>query len=274
MPVDFFVGLGATSSIVTLAQARSGLSSKIQMLLKRINEGAYNVAILGAGGVGKTSLSLLLSGKKDEILFDYSESQNIEKEKLGRNIIGKFIIGPGQQRRVEKHWSDIQRDIVSGKIKGIINVVTYGYHSAEESQISEITPFEDGMSNEDFCEKYAILKRQREIELLDQVKNFVKISKGKIWMLTIVNKQDLWWNEREEVEKFYKQGNYQQHIQEIETQKGKELFIHEYVSLSVVVNNFIVGNEIIKANAEGYDQRLQTTNIANMLNTFEGLLKN
>ncbi|OJJ20585.1 hypothetical protein BKI52_19215 [marine bacterium AO1-C] len=275
MPVDFFVGLGAASSIVTLAQTRKQITSKTEMYLNYLKKGKRKIAILGAGGVGKTSISLLLSGNKDEISFEYDESINTEKLKLGNNTIGNFIIGPGQARRVESYWPNIQRDIVQGSIVGIINVVAYGYHSIG-IDLDKVSYYNTSMTNEDFITEHTQKRRKIEIELLDYVKSSLIHSKGKIRMLTIVNKQDLWWSENtnNEVENFYKKGNYNEMIKEIESQKGKTHFLHEYVSMSSVINNFVVKDKIIKYNTQGYDQRLQLANNLNVTKALEGLTKN
>ena len=275
MPVDFFVALGAIGSGITIAQASKNLASRSEMLRQYVKNGAHKIAILGAGGVGKTSLSLLLSGKPKDILFEYKASQLTERQKLGRNVVGEFIVGPGQGPRLERQWTDIQRGIINGKVKGIINVVAYGYHSIEETKISEIELYKKGMTTQQFVDAHTNRKRQLEIALLTKIQQSIEMAKRDIWMLTVVTKQDLWWNDNvgQTVEMFYKSGEYHQIIATITKRRGTDHFQHEYVSMSPVINNFMVGQSVLKPNAAGYDQRLQLANTLNMLDVLEGFIK-
>lgn len=113
------------------------LSEKLFPTVKRIvnllKGGELRIAILGAGGTGKTTLGKMLSGEFEisNLFQSYQESISIEQYRLDSNTVGAVIVAPGQERR-QDNWDDILRYIASGKIKLVINVVSWGYHSFEE----------------------------------------------------------------------------------------------------------------------------------------------
>jgi ABC-type uncharacterized transport system YnjBCD ATPase subunit len=128
--MDFFTTVGLASSAITLAKEGKSLKSLIKKLGKFIKDGKCVVIIFGTGGTGKTTLAYILSGKDIED-FKYHETPNIEKVNLNQDIWGHYLVAPGQKRRVERYWPDLFRKLSSGKIAGVINVVSYGYHSID-----------------------------------------------------------------------------------------------------------------------------------------------
>lgn len=225
---------------------------------------------MGAGGVGKTSISLLLADKKDEIPFEYDSSISLEGEQFGKSTL---IVAPGQETRADNYWMAIQKDLNDGKIKGLINVVAYGYHAIETSSLSDLSFYTSEMTNEDFILQYVASKKQQEIDLLKQLANSLRGFKKEIWMLTIVNKQDLWWDDRNEVMEFYTKGVYNDTIQELSSKIGANNFTHEYVSMSPIINNFRVNQHVIKPNSTGYDQLLQKLNESKVLEILDRSIK-
>jgi hypothetical protein len=91
-------------------------------------------------------------------------------------------------------------------------------------------------------------------------------------MITIVNKQDLWWNQRNHVKDHYSNGEYEQIIQGVRNKIGATRFVHEYCSASLVMDNFLsIENEMLVPTTSGYDQRLKSANFKNFLGTIETL---
>ncbi|MFN7139669.1 MAG: hypothetical protein ACK4UN_10040, partial [Limisphaerales bacterium] len=75
------------------------------------------------------------------------------------------------------------------------------------------------------------------------------------WMVTIVNKQDLWWNDRDSVKKHYANGKYSELIENLVHRLGTRKFQHEFLPVSLAVNNLSTSSgEIIKPTSAGYDQ--------------------
>jgi HD superfamily phosphohydrolase YqeK len=75
-------------------------------------------------------------------------------------------------------------------------------------------------------------------------------------MMTLVTKQDLWWQKRHLLKDYYQLGNYSESIQKIQNTLGQANFIHEYISASLLTENFAVANgEILAPVSAGYDQK-------------------
>jgi hypothetical protein len=95
-------------------------------------------------------------------------------------------------------------------------------------------------------------------------------AKKKIWMITLVTKQDLWWKDRNEVRRHYMEGPYNEQIKEIANKRGQQNFAHEYLSASLVISNLGTGaGELLAPTTGGYDQNIQ---FANLRQLFDAVL--
>jgi hypothetical protein len=255
------------------------LSVKLQPWLKRVlnllKNGELTIAIFGAGGTGKTTVGRFLSGESntDNLFIPYRESVAIEEYQLKSDVIGSVVVAPGQKRR-EDTWDDLLRNISAGKIQLIINVVSWGYHSFSDFSYQQHPLFKAGMSSEEFVNVYAQDYRQRELDALRILVPHISISeRPKTILITLVTKQDLWWSHRNQVENYYKNGEYETIIQEIRSRQGSANFTHEYQSASLVLENFVSGaNELLVPTTAGYDQKLQFANFSAFLKMVESLL--
>lgn len=97
-------------------------------------------------------------------------------------------------------------------------------------------------------------------------------SRGKLWMMTLVAKEDLWWPERNAVRKHYLDGEYAAEVNAITQQRGAQRFRHETVFASLVIANFLTGaQELLRPNAAGYDQNLQIESLRRLFEMIEAL---
>jgi len=235
-------------------------------LISLIINGRVRLGIVGAGGTGKSTLGKTLNGTHFEMPPKYRESLAVEKYKLEDVGFSTLLVFPGQSERADFRWQPFFEQLVRGKVRGVINVVSWGYHSFPEIGYKEHKCYQEGMSIEDFMEVYLHERRQVEISLLKQVVAHLKNSQGKIWMLTFVSKQDLWWDRRQEVKEYYVNGEYNELVAEIAKQKGEQNFTHEFLSASLVMQNFQTTDRVILSpTCAGYDQGLQVTNLDQLL---------
>jgi ABC-type cobalamin/Fe3+-siderophores transport system ATPase subunit len=271
---DFFTLMGALDAGISLYEKSKDIPSKLNMLKNWLINGRKQIAILGAGGTGKTTLAHYLTDDAQYKSLMYQETPIDEKIKIGQNVIGEYWVAPGQKDRRERYWGEIFREISQGNICGVIHVVSYGYHSIDARlSIEKNRHFREGMTDAEFLSVLTTENRKTEVAILQEMKHRLKDSSNKIWMITLVLKQDLWWNERDNVKDFYMQGAYKAEIEEIQAHKGKERFEHIYISASILSNNFAAGGRILQPTAQGYDENLRLLNVNELLKQLNGFLK-
>jgi Fe-S cluster assembly ATPase SufC len=274
----FVETLEAISTAVSVAELSDKTFPTFKRLFKRIKEGELAIAIFGAGGTGKSTLGKYLSGKLEnsQLSSGYQESISIEKYNLESNVIGSVIVVPGQERRQDS-WDDLLKTISQGKVSLIINVVSWGYHSFGAFSYQQSPLYQSGMTVLEFLEVYTEEYRQEELQVLTKIAPHLSVAdskKRKILFITLVTKQDLWWNDRLKIQDYYQKGEYENQIQAISNKLGSSNFIHEYCSASLVIENFISGtNELLLPTTQGYDERLKFSNLRNFLNVIESLCK-
>lgn len=267
-------------------EERDTILQMAKKLAIRLANRSANLVIFGTGGVGKTTLGLLLSGNFDpeKKSLDYIESENTEKLSLKSKLYGTIFVGAGQRRRREVTWNALFQGLSKGEFVGIINVVAWGCHSIERLASYEEHgiyknwrsqyPNAGHLSVSEFATMYLDLRRGEELEALEYIKPYIEASEGKVWMLTIVAKQDLWWDERYIVQNYYQNGEYDNIISSIVRKRGAANFFHEYVSASFKWQNLATDREILKATCAGYDEGIQRANLVKLSHSVRQLVEN
>ena len=115
-------------------------------------------------------------------------------------------------------------------------------------------------------------RRVDELGILRQLGPHLLANRERLWMLSLVAKQDLWWAKRSKVEKHYKEGDYGIEVERIVKQLDRRQFRHEYLFASLVISNFVTGmKERLEANTEGYDQQLQVESLRRLFETIDAM---
>lgn len=259
---------------------RNNIISFTRKLAHLVRYGFLHVSVFGEGGTGKTYLGELLEkGEINPELFSkpYEESLFPENKNLGGPIngaYGKIIVPPGQKRRAETWWHNEYEELSRGKSTGIINVVSWGYHSFGDPDMKlsykDTKYYKSGMSALTFLKGYTEERRRMELSALKEiVPHLIDADKRKkIWMITLVTKQDIWWKNRNLVRNFYVNGTYNNYIEQIGQLRGAQNFQHEYLSAALVMRNFTTeAGEVLATITPGYDQAVQYAHINRLLNT-------
>lgn len=232
------------------------------------------VLIIGPGGTGKTTLARLLSGQFDWLLdapWTYRESVEVKKYHLKTDPAVEVVAVPGQEHRRRSTWSGIGGDVSSGEYRGVIFVSSYGFHTLIESSYKRNALFEPERTKEAFWRKYTEAKRADELACLRLLVPFLKACPKKLWLASLVTKQDLWRTQESAVEAWYRDGEYGKLVTEVAAHKGAT-FRHEYHGCSLLIGNLVTAsNETLAKNAEGYDHRAQVESVRRVFEIVDGL---
>lgn len=172
--------------------------------------GSYKIAVYGYSGSGKSSFLHALKYKGAPYLG--GSTRHIEAVTLklphGRRVT--FYDCPGQELS-DTYRRQVKTKIIKGKIDAIINVVCYGYNETESSELNTFD--NEGNIREDYLGEM----RKRELEQLDEWHQDINSKCNLKWMLTLVNKADIWWHKNQEVMKYYrgKESDYGKRIHEL-----------------------------------------------------------
>ncbi len=269
----FFIEPGAAISLgVAAYENRERVRPLLRRIRYRLKHGHLRVIIYGPGGVGKSTLGTFLAGRfvPGRSSVEYQTSLDREEYRVKGDIVCTVIAAPGQERLREDQWPGLHRMLASGRAGAVINVVSWGYESIGELSYRETAPFraDPAQSQEQFLAAYLAERRRKELEAIADLAHHIKMAEKKIWMITLVTKQDLWWDRRTEVRDYYERGEYQEQIEGIANARGSQNFRHEYVSASLVISNFRTGQgELLAPTVGGYDEIIQADNQANLLRT-------
>lgn len=209
------------------------------------------VLILGPGGVGKTTFGRLISLDYD-FRFDspggYEESIGVDTFTIADDEQVEIVVLPGQKHRRDSSWTDVLEEIKNGRFRGIMLFSAYGHHSLGEISFKSLELYEKcGRRKRDFLSAYFESKRRDELDVLRRLQPYIETSSNPLWLLSVVAKQDLWWSERQSVERFYRYGEYGAIIASLANKRGAETFQHEFAFTSLVIQNLTSGqNEVLK----------------------------
>lgn len=229
------------------------------------------ILILGAGGVGKTTLARLLTGQAaqfSQLLGNYDESLYLEEHELPDHPGVGIIVPPGQEFRREPGWSDLQADLAAGRFRGVVLVSAYGYHTLGLSY--KIHRLYHGKKR-DFLAAYLADRRHEELAILSKLIPYIKRNRSKFWLVSLVAKEDLWYSKRIQVERFFREGDYATEIDKLAEQRD---FHHELVFASPAISNFTtVQGEQLHPTAAGYDHPRHIQSLRRVLETFYSLMR-
>ncbi len=215
--------------------------------------------IMGAGGVGKSTVGELLSGQFDKaarIPGVYEESLELETYSLQDDARVSIIVAPGQNRHRDSTWQELERGIAADKYRGLILVNSFGYHSLGDISYKSL-PLYKG-NDDQFMADYLKNRRDEEIVVLNRLLPHIATTQKKFWLFNVVTKADLWWPQLQGVRNYYERGQFKRIIEQGLAKLGTAHFRRENAFGSLVISNFKTGrDEVLAKTARGYDQHLQ-----------------
>lgn len=206
--------IGDIASVASFVKDMAELSTidKVKIWFKTIFSRRIKIAVYGDSGVGKTQFLRTLTGKQSYMIVD-KRTRNTEKHPMtlrtGRKLLLIDIPGHSSFKSIR---DTVLNDITRGKIKGLINLVNYGYQDSE--LLDPITTFRGNTSEvkQEFLKENKKREIQRTQEFVDRIGHDVKLD----WIITVINKADVWHKERDVVEEYYTNGEYYQVVQPLE----------------------------------------------------------
>lgn len=271
--------LEPVSTVVTGASLAADVAKRSDAIFKFVKKCAYQarygkvlLPVFGAGGVGKSTIGSVLSKGSSVPFSAYRESRENASFELSGKFPGSALVVPGQINRVERYWPDAFNKVNSGKALGVVNVVSYGYHSFSGMSYREHDGYVEGMGKSDFIGKYIEARRLVELELLKRLIDGLSPVKRAFFMVTVISKQDLWWADRERVKSHYIDGEYDRIVSRLRDRVGHGNFQHEYVPCSLMHSNFIAGpREVLKDVSSGYDLALHESYLSGFVSSISGI---
>lgn len=242
--------------------------------------GETQVAIFGAGGTGKSTFSKVVTSENPLFVdSNYASDITVKTVSFTKDLSARLLVAPGQERYVEEVWPEIFQKMKKRRSLAVINLVAYGYHHFDLGGFEDFEIYEEGMSRDDFLAAYLADRRSVEIDGLRAIADGMQEVQSDVWMLTVVAKQDLWWDEKTDVKAHYSNksdGGYSKILNDIEdsmTERGLG-FSHHFVSVSQVVANLNGpdGNPL-KLTCAGYDLDEHKKYLYNYLRRFNDLLE-
>jgi hypothetical protein len=247
------------------------LMNEAGRLWERFRRSKNQIAVFGLAGAGKTTLGTCLSGQHEP--GEYEESIGIERHPYEGGEY-QLIVPPGQGHRRDASWQTILAEIQKGAALGVIDVVSYGHQSFNFPYRQHALYRYPTMGKERFLREYAEHQRREELACFQKLCASLKAVKSKLWMITLVTKQDLWWDNKEEVRRQYEQGDYATTIADLQQSLASAGFRHEYLYASLVIQNWRdQDGELLRQHSAEYDQVQQAASLKQLLRTLSGLLE-
>jgi len=127
-------------------------------------------------------------------------------------------------------------------------------------------------SKDEFVTAYLAACRDDELAVLERVATAIQLAPAKVWLLSVVAKEDLWWADREQVGTFYGRDRCAELITRVTSARGAARFRHELIRTSLVINNFRSGEgETLAKNTAGYDHQQQAESVRRLFEAINAL---
>lgn len=217
----------------------------------------HPVLVLGSTGVGKTnfleSLRTFVPQAIDAV--NRTEVASREKIKIDKDIF-IFEDTPGQKLHRQRRMNAILGAAGSDGL-GVINLTSWGLHEYGFNQGDAIL---DGKPNPEWLKR----RKKDEIDAISEWGPLIMASSAK-WFFTVVTKSDLWWPDRELVERHYTNGPYGKELDNFDIKNrstfGYSSVRHPFYGIAPTAGDFSDDNkrtlqqrllqELLKAVAQG-----------------------
>jgi hypothetical protein len=261
MPWELPIGAIVQGGLAAYNQ-RGRIETITRKIAYFVQHGRLRVVVFGPPGVGKSTLGGFLASPTpgSTVATPYRPSRIIERHAIAGDFAGGLVITPGQQDLYDQDWEELFSYLRDGTSRIVINVVSWGHHSIATLPYQETNLYQLGISKEEFVSRHVEESRAAELAMIEQLEAHLLTAKRRIRMITVITKQDLWWDHRALVRQHYEHGRYGEIIERVSRERilRNRGFYHEYCPVSLIGQNFTDGRgEILVPTTQGYDQGVQ-----------------
>lgn len=192
---------------------------------------------------------------KDET---YSENTDL--------AIPGLLIPPGQRHQRQQLWKNHIANIENDQLDGLILLGSYGFHSLGEINLSTHKLWNGNL--EQFRVDFQQLQAQDERDVANMITPAIKRRRRKFWVLHMLNKADIWWNQRNTVINNFAHSEPFAAIQEHMRERDR----YETCATSLTMSNVVTrdGSVLFPRRPE-FDQETQTSLQMKMIDTIAAL---
>lgn len=223
--------------------------------LKKLFSKPQKVLVLGCSGVGKTSIINSLNEDFPKTIDFLIRTQTAQKYRL--NLKGdkfEFVDTPGQELHDSRRIKAIREALRSDHL-GVVNVVSYGYH--EHASGADDAFSDEGTVSEQYLKSHRALEESYLNEWIELLGNQVTTS----WILTVINKADIWWDSRQEAWDYYGADD-SGYLQKLKVASGVDQVVLEYSS---VIHRFYTRSLIAPTFDQDLQQRLRVRLVESLI---------
>jgi hypothetical protein len=127
-------------------------------------------------------------------------------------------------------------------------------------------------NKETFTAELLEANRTDERSILEMLIPALKNSKDRLWILSVVTKEDLWFGGPDTMAKWLPEGELGERLADVTAIKGASAFRSEAVAASLVISNFATGEgEVLAKNLAGYDHKRSIESIRRLIEVLKAL---
>lgn len=234
--------------------------NKIKFFFNKYIMSSIKVVVYGDSGTGKTQFLMTITGNNN---YTTERTRALKKYilvlKNGRKI--EFIDTPGHQS--SKSIRDtLKIKFTKNKITGIINIVNFGYQDGDELNPENVF----NVDTKKVKDSYLAENRNREIvrtqEFIEAITPGIRLK----WIITLVNKADIWYDNKNEVMSYYENGEYNNIM--LQLQRVTKLFVFPFCS---VITPFANRPMILKYSEKNKKKMFDdlTEHLYNLINDYD-----
>ncbi len=202
----------------------------MQAVFRLAKDGRLNIFVIGCGGTGKTSFSKYTVGKNTEQVPSKHISTTVRRRDSGQKLesFARIYDYPGQPSRFKKEFNNDWKAFNSSRRNIVLHCCAYGYHSdwgqggsfgeKPEALAPTTTDMQTALAD---C-------REAELRFARDLLSKCELYKHRLDMLTLILKQDLWFDRFDEAGTFHS-NEYMPIVEEYA--RNRDNFTHEIFPL-------------------------------------------